>query len=157
MWRDPMAVVRKLLTISAFAAAFVAATNVVADDFSRPYMVTPAEVKFSAPAATAGVTSAVIIGDPKGSGIFVTRIRIPPNFKIQPHSHPDSFRSITVLSGTYYFAYGDVFDDSKLQALGAGSIYTEPTNLPHFARTGAEEVILQITAQGPTGTNPVQK
>ena len=153
----PMAVVRTPLTILAFAMTLLVSTAAIAQDFSQPYIVTPAEVKFSAPATTAGIASAVIIGDPKSSGIFVTRIRIPANFKIQPHSHPDSFRSITVLSGTYYFGYGNVFEESKLRALGAGSIYTEPKDLPHFARTAEEEVILQITAQGPTGTDPVQK
>jgi quercetin dioxygenase-like cupin family protein len=153
-----MSIVSKLVTALVFLIVFGTPTVVVAQtDFSQPLIVTPAEVKFSAPAATAGVTSAVIFGDPKSSRMFVTRVRIPPNFKIQPHSHPDSSRTITVLSGTYYFSYGDVFDESKLQALGPGSIYTEPKDLPHFALTKESEVILQITAQGPTGTNPVRK
>jgi len=126
-------------------------------DFSEMRVLTPGEIKFSAPAATAGIVSAVLFGNPKGPGVFVTRVKIPPHFKVQPHSHPDNSRTITVISGTYYFAYGDTLDETKLKALGPGSVYTEPKDLPHFAVTRDEEVVLQIVAEGPTGTSPVRK
>lgn len=153
-----MSIFRKLSAALLISIASSVPTVVCAQaDFAQPFIAAPSEVKFAAPAATAGITSAVLIGDPKSTGLFVTRIRIPANFKIQPHTHPDMLRTITVLSGTYYFAYGDTFDESKLRALGPGSIYTEPKDLAHFAATKEEEVVLQITAQGPTGTNPVRK
>jgi hypothetical protein len=61
-----------------------------------------------------------------------------------------------VVSGTWHFGYGAEFDDSKLKALPPGSFYTEPPALPHFARTGDEPVVLQITGVAPTGTHYVQ-
>jgi hypothetical protein len=58
---------------------------------------------------------------------------------------------VTVLSGTLYYAYGDRFDEAKLRALPAGSFFTEPKDISHYAVT-KEEVILQLNAIGPAGT-----
>ncbi len=57
-----------------------------------------------------------------------------------------------VVSGTWYFGYGDSFDESKLKTLPAGSFYTEPPHANHFAMTKDEPVTIYITGTGPTGT-----
>jgi pimeloyl-ACP methyl ester carboxylesterase len=62
----------------------------------------------------------------------------------------------TVISGTWYIGYGAKFDEAKLKALTAGSFYTEPPGVAHFAKTGNEPVVLQITGNGPTGTEYVE-
>lgn len=59
----------------------------------------------------------------------------------------------TVVAGTWYFGYGDHFDDSRLKKLPPGSVYSEPgAGHNHFARTDAEPVVVHITGVGPTDT-----
>ena len=73
-----------------------------------------------------------------------------------PHWHPDAVRTVLVMSGTFYFAVGEQWDESKLKAYPAGTLYSEPPNTPHFAWAKDGEVILQVTAIGPTGNTPVR-
>jgi quercetin dioxygenase-like cupin family protein len=98
-----------------------------------------------------GLQTLVIMGDAKAPGLYTMMFKLPPNTRIPPHSHPDP-RSCFVLSGTWYFAYGDVRDDAQLLALPAGSHYAEPAGMNHFAQTGDEEVVAACTGVGPTGT-----
>ena len=123
--------------------------------------ITPAEVKWPAPAAggvgTSGVSgtqTVVLKGDPTKPGLYTLLLRVGPNTKIAAHAHPDD-RVATVISGTWYFGYGKQFDESALKALPAGSFYTEPPNANHFAMTRAEAVTIQITGTGPSGTTYV--
>ncbi len=102
-------------------------------------------------------STAVLVGDPSKPGIYVLHGRIPANTKIDPHSHSEVWRIATVLSGTLYYGYGDAFDESKMKALGPGSVIVEPKDQPHFAMTKDEPVTLQLVAEGPTATNPVRK
>ena len=55
-----------------------------------------------------------VVGDGKSKGLFSIVFKVPRNTKIEPHSHPEE-RSCFVLSGTWYFAYGTVWDESKLK------------------------------------------
>jgi len=73
---------------------------------------------------------------------------------IPAHLHPDG-RVGTVVSGTWYFGYGDKFDESKLKKLPVGSIYSEVEGQNHFAMTGKEPVITEITGYGPSGVTYV--
>ena len=104
----------------------------------------------------AGIETSVLKGDPAAGGLYTILLRVPANTRIQAHTHPDD-RIATVVSGTWHFGYGAEFDESKLKALPPGSFYTEPPALPHFARTGDEPVVLQITGVAPTGTLYVQE
>ena len=83
-------------------------------------------------------------------GLYTILLRIAPNTRIQPHSHRDD-RIATVVSGTWYFAYGDEFDETDLKALPPGSFYTEPEGINHFGLT-KEEVLIQMTGIGPSDT-----
>jgi quercetin dioxygenase-like cupin family protein len=127
-------------------------------DVRDKLLLTPDEVRYAAanPALPAGLATAVIAGNPARSGVYVMRVRLPANFKVPPHSHPDGWRTVTVLSGTIYFGYGEAFDESRMKALGPGSFFIEPKDEPHFAMTKGEEVVVQVTAEGPSGTNPVR-
>jgi len=140
-----MQVLNHLKLVSAVAlglATFV--TN--AQDAGRT--ITPSEVKWK-PGKSAGVEVAAIIGDTNKQGPFVERVKFPPNFTFQAHSHPDD-RQYTIISGTWYIGWGNKFDETKLKALPPGSFYTEPANASHFAATKGEPVIVQITGTGPT-------
>lgn len=103
-----------------------------------------------------GVQVAVLAGDPKKADLYVMRVRIPANLEIKPHSHPDAVRMVTILSGTLYLGFGDVFDAAKLTPMPPGTFFTEPSNAVHFAMTKDEEVILELHAVGPSGTRYVE-
>ena len=61
-------------------------------------------------------------------------------------------RTVVVLSGTLYYAFGEQWDEQKLTPLPAGSFFYEPSHVPHFAWAKDGEVVLQLTAIGPSGT-----
>lgn len=100
-----------------------------------------------------GIETVVLKGDPTKAGLYTLIVRVAPNLRIQAHSHRDD-RVATVVRGTWHFGYGETFNEAALQALGPGSVYTEPPNIPHFAMT-KEQVILQITGVGPSSTTYV--
>jgi hypothetical protein len=76
---------------------------------------------------------------------------VPAHRTIQAHSHRDD-RMATVVSGTWYFGYGDRFEAKSLKKLPPGSVYSEPGARNHFARTDKDSVIVQISGYGPTDT-----
>lgn len=98
-----------------------------------------------------GIQTVVLKGNPNESGPYTIILKIPAHTKIAAHDHPDD-RVASVLSGTWYFGYGDKFDASVVKALPPGSVYTEPPHRVHFAETRDEPVTLQITGFGPSGT-----
>jgi hypothetical protein len=59
----------------------------------------------------------------------------------------------TVVSGTWKFGYGDRFEEQALKVLPPGSVYSEPGGVSHFAQTGAEPVLVEISGFGPTDTH----
>ena len=90
-------------------------------------------------------------------GLYVDRIKFAPGMKAMPHWHPDSVRAVLVLSGTFYFAVGEQWDESQLKAYPAGTLYSEPARTPHYAWAKDGEVILQVMAIGPTDNTPIQQ
>jgi hypothetical protein len=121
----------------------------------------PEDVKWPPAAAGAAGTSGVsaiqtvvLKGDPSKAGLYTLLLKVSqPNVRIQAHAHSDD-RVATVIKGTWYFAYGDKFDEARLVALPPGSVYTEPPSVNHFAMTKGE-VIIQITGTGPSTTKYV--
>src|SRR5262245_32977495 len=123
--------------------------------------VTPSEFKFpegGAPgtgtSGVSGIRTVVLKGDPDGTGLYTIMLQVPAHTRIAPHDHQDD-RIATVLTGTWFFGYGDAFDPAQLKALPPGSFYTEPANRTHFAETRDAPVILQITGVGPSSTRYV--
>jgi len=102
-----------------------------------------------------GIRTVVLKGNPDSPGLYTIAVSVPPNTRIAAHDHPDD-RVATVVSGTWYFGYGDRFDPAALKALPAGSYYTEPPGRGHFAETRDEPVVLQITGFGPSATTYVE-
>jgi len=96
----------------------------------------------------------VIHGDPSEPGLYTILLKVAANTKIPAHLHPDD-RIGTVVSGTWYFGYGDQFDESKLKKLPVGSVYSEIPGQNHFAMTKNEPVICEITGYGPSGVTYV--
>ena len=112
-------------------------------------MVMPGDLKWAdVPALPKGAKGATI--EPAGEGKqFTTRLSLPANYKIPPHTHPHTER-LTVLSGTFYLGMGEKHDDSKLHALPAGGMAVMQPGTPHFAIT-KEPTVLQFHGVGPTG------
>jgi quercetin dioxygenase-like cupin family protein len=96
-------------------------------------------------------STTVVAGDPSRSGPYTIRLSIPANSRIQAHTHRDN-RTAVVVAGTWYFGYGPVAGAAAEKALRAGSFYTEPAGVAHFAETKAEPVLVYITGNGPTDT-----
>src|SRR3979411_155006 len=92
-----------------------------------------------------------LFGDSAQPGLYVDRIRFLPGMKVMPHWHPDTVRTVLVMSGTFYFAVGEQWDESKLVAYPAGTLSSGPPRAPPSPWAKNGEVILQITAIGPTG------
>jgi len=125
------------------------------------FRLTPQEVKAlksadsNAPGSSnyAAVQEIVVMGDPSKPGVYMILLKIAANTKIAAHLHPDQ-RVATVVSGTWYFGYGDQFDERRLKQLPQGSIYSEVAGQNHFAMT-KEPVIVEITGYGPSGVTYV--
>jgi len=101
----------------------------------------------------AGIRTRVLAGDPTKAGAYTIALSVPANTRIAAHRHRDS-RSAVVVAGEWFFGYGDKADDS-VKALGAGGFYTEPADVAHFARTGAQPATVYISGFGPTDTHYV--
>ena len=101
-----------------------------------------------------GIQTVVLKGDPNESGVYTIMLRVPAHTQIAAHSHRDD-RVATVVAGTWRIGYGDKFDESRLKTLPPGSFYTEPPGRNHFAETGDEPVVVQITGFGPSSTEYV--
>jgi len=122
---------------------------------------TPAEYRFSqggnpgtGSSGVGGIQTVVLKGNPDQTGIYTIMLRVPAHTRIAAHSHRDD-RVATVIAGTWHIGYGDKFDEAKLKALPPGSFYTEPSARNHFAETGDEAVVVQITGFGPSSTDYV--
>jgi len=122
---------------------------------------TPGEFKFpqqgnpgTGSSGVGGIQTVVLKGDPNETGVYTIMLRVPAHTQIAAHSHRDD-RVATVVSGTWHIGYGDKFDESKLKPLPPGSFYTEPPGQNHFAETGDEPVVVQITGFGPSSTEYV--
>jgi quercetin dioxygenase-like cupin family protein len=137
-----------ILTLSAFSAHAAEA----------PLRLTPAQIAALAgggagagSSGVAGIQTTVLSGDPTKAGPYTIQIQVPAHTRIKAHGHRDD-RSAVVVAGTWYFGYGDVADDAKVEALPPGGFYTEPAGLAHFAQTRDTGAIVYITGVGPTDT-----
>lgn len=102
-----------------------------------------------------GAEFAVLEGDPSQPGLFTMQIRMPDGFAIAPHWHPGVER-VTVLSGAFHLGHGERADRGAAQRLPAGSHFSLPPEMRHFAFTEGETVI-QLSSIGPweiTYVNP---
>ena len=102
----------------------------------------------SAPASfPPGAQLAVLEGDPAKSGPVTIRLKLPGGYKFPPHWH-SMLERVTVLSGTFHAASGDVFDTAKATALGPGGLVVLPAKHHHYAWVDGETVV-QVHLNGP--------
>ena len=113
----------------------------------------PEDIKFpeTNPGASPTIT---LFGDPKTTGLYVTRTLIPKGVQTIPHTHSDA-RTVTVVSGVCYYGRGEEFDENRVIPMPPGSFFTEPAGVPHYIWAKDGDVVVQTTAIGPSGTHLV--
>ena len=117
-----------------------------------PARLPPGEFKWVS--TPTGLQVATIAGSQSKPGLYSARVKYPAGFRLPPHFHPDD-RVIVILSGTVYVGYGAQFDESKMTALPAGSVWTEPAKQPHYLWTKDGEAVIQVTGTGPSGSTQI--
>ncbi len=96
-----------------------------------------------------GAKMAVIEGVLSQEEPFTFRLKLPPDYIIAPHIHP-AYERVTVLSGTFHFAHGKVFNRDKTMALKQGGFAVMAPGDPMFGYT-EEETVIQLHGTGPWG------
>ncbi len=134
-----------------FAAGLMAlglGTSGFAQDASMRIVV-PADPKTwqKEPSIPHGAKTLVVYGDPKKSGPYMIRIRMPSGYKMHPHKYSNE-QFVTVVKGIYWFGTGERYNPMKMRELRGGSALVIPQGTPSYtwART---EVILQVLGEGP--------
>ena len=147
-----------MLKALVIAALLFVAAGQTADNSLRQMRMTPAEIaaggagkEKSGGAGSAAGQRRVLFGDPTKTEYYSILLFVPAHTTIQAHSHRDN-RMATVVSGEWHFGYGNEFNAAGLKTLPPGSVYSEPGGVNHFAQTGGEAVIVQISGFGPTDT-----
>ena len=138
------------LALTLGAAGGATATEQLPYAGEGPIMVTPDELQWSDVAPMApGAQIAVIEGELGEAEPFTLRLKLPADFRLDPHIHP-AYERVTVLSGTLHFAHGEAFDEAETTALPAGGVAIMPPGAPMFGYT-EEETVIQLHGVGPWG------
>ncbi len=140
------------MRFAAGGAALVLGTFASAPVWAAEYTaVMSPDIKWmDAPSIGPGAKTAVIDGDPKATGPFVMRLKLPPKTRIKVHTHPAD-ENVTILSGSLRFAPGDKFDTKAAKTFGPGSYFSIAKGKPMFAYTTDKETVLQLHGTGPWG------
>ena len=118
--------------------------------------VLPQNLIWFSPPNNPGLQGAWVLGADQTPGAYLLRVKLAPGIKIPPHTHPDE-RNSTVLSGTIYVGFGEVFDEAKVVAIPAGGVYVAPANVPHYVWAKDGEAMYQESGVGPTATIPFKR
>lgn len=102
----------------------------------------------------AGAKVARVEGDPKKEGPYTMRLKLPANYRIPPHWHPQD-EHVTVIYGKFYIGMGDRFDESTAKEIPAGGFGMLPMRHAHYAFT-REETVIQLHGQGPWGIEYIE-
>lgn len=102
------------------------------------------------PVLIKGAKMAVLFGDPSKPGLYILRMKFPAKYKVMPHWHP-SDENVTVLSGGLAIGMGDTVD-AKTKVMPAGSFFSMPAKMHHFAFT-KKATVIEIAGMGPFAIN----
>ncbi|HKZ78970.1 MAG TPA: cupin domain-containing protein [Pyrinomonadaceae bacterium] len=116
---------------------------------------TPGDIKWmDVPnALPAGAKLAVLEGNPFNPGLYTMRLSMPAGYRIPPHWHA-KVEHVTVISGKFNLGMGEKFDQSKGNAMPAGTFGFLPPQMKHFA-WASEETVIQLHGEGPWEINYV--
>lgn len=112
-------------------AALAQDTKPAAPAAAAHVVVTAPELKWgpAPPALPPGSQMVVLTGDPRATGPFTLRAKLPAGYKIGANWHPTDEHA-TVLEGTFSIGMGDAFDMKTLSALPAGGFTRMPAEIP---------------------------
>jgi len=102
-----------------------------------------------------GAKAAILQGNPSEKGLFTIRLRLPANYKVPAHWHPND-EHVVVISGALYMGMGDKLDENAGKAVKAGGFALVPAQKNHYAYT-KEMTTIQVYGMGPvefTYVNP---
>lgn len=119
-------------------------------------VVRDADLKWAEHPVAKGLSQAVVYGDPSKPGMYVVRVKFAPGVMSPPHFHPEQ-RFVQVLKGTWWTGAGPKWDKDATTPLAAGSFATHFPNKIHYDGAKDEEVIVQISGIGPSGTTLVDE
>lgn len=113
-------------------------------------MVLPDQLEWGPVASMAGDAQITVIeGDLSAEAPFTFRLKLPAEYRVEPHVHP-AYERVTVISGTFHFAHGKKFDREQTTALPQGAVAIMAPGEPMFGYT-EEETIIQLHGTGPWG------
>jgi quercetin dioxygenase-like cupin family protein len=95
----------------------------------------------------AGAMLAVMEGNPSKTGSYTMRLKMPANYKIQPHYHP-GVEHVTVITGTLKIGMGDKFDETNMTEMKAGTFGFIAPRMHHYAMA-TEDTVIQLHGMGP--------
>jgi len=106
--------------------------------------------------AAPGIRMVILQGNPASPGPYVVRVRFAPGVMSPPHLHPEE-RQVVVLKGTWWVGSGPAWDREATTPLPAGSYAIHYAGKVHYDGAKDEEVIVQISGIGPSGTKRVDE
>lgn len=89
----------------------------------------------------------ILYGNPDSAGPFAMRIREPPGNRIPPHSHPVD-EHVTVVQGTWYYAFGERWDSTALHRLETGGYAFAPAGTMMYGWS-PDAAVVQVHGTGP--------
>lgn len=125
------------------AACLAALLLIPAAGIARDVVMTPDQVHYG--------EGPTLIDANKALQVKTIRMRLPAHKVLQPHGPEGGYFIATILEGSIELGFGEQLDESALHTLPEGSVFTHSPDQKHFARTGDEPVVLQVTLVGPTG------
>jgi hypothetical protein len=146
--------------VAVFASGLSAAVGYAAGMANFPDLATlnskafkatlPENIKWGPAAGLPGAETAVLVGDPTKSGLYVVVNRFHPGSFSRPHYHPND-RYIMVLSGTWWAATGTKFDPDSTVPIKPGTFVVHTGKEVHYdgARAGNEDAVVMIFGMGP--------
>ena len=138
----------RILVGAGLLVSFVALGQKATESVVR---ITPEQLKWVDEPDGLGFKTAIVEGDPAKPGIYIIQVKFPPGVMSRPHFHPED-RYGTVIKGTWYTGSGDEFAPDKTVPLKPGSFMKHPAGGHHYDGSRDEEVIIQLTGYGPSGT-----
>lgn len=137
-----------ILAVLFAACAF---SSVATCQNNAPVPILPDSIHWASPPNVSGLQAAWVLGAEQKPGAYILRVKLAKGTRIPPHTHPDE-RNTTVLTGTIYVGFGEVFDEAKVVAIPAGAVYVAPANVPHYVWAKDGDAMYQEAGVGPTGT-----
>jgi quercetin dioxygenase-like cupin family protein len=141
-----------MLKLVLISSLFISSLSAFAAAEADHVMINASDIKWgdAPPSLPAGAKAAVLFGDPNAQGPFGLRLKLPANYVIPPHTHPQD-ENVTVISGTLLMGMGDDVK-AKPMMVHEGGFARMKAGTHHFAKS-EKEVILQLNSIGPWGIN----